>query len=215
MKEAELYIAAFKSFIDFVVIKPTFHLSRGLVLLSSFCFLYFSAIFCSFLSLVRIWLCVRLLGSYYSFARIRGAMCINDVYTCMPDFFMWSFTQHYSYLEYSGQYLGWLAIDSVFPYCCYFKIFFCLHAFSMLPGDLLQLRFPSSVFLFWLEPVSKVFGKEFEGIAVIVVLCHRAHLPQVSEGLFRSEGCELWFLTSSCTSVAWISLVSVHLFFSS
>ena len=105
---------------DFVVMKCAFYLSRGLVLLSSFCFLCFSVSLCSFSSLVRIWLHDRMLGSYYSFAHIRGVVCMSNVYMRMPDFFIQSFTQHYSSLAYSGQYCGCLAIGSIFPYCCYF-----------------------------------------------------------------------------------------------
>lgn len=105
---------------DFVVMKCAFYLSRGLVLLSSFCFLCFSVSLCSFSSLVRIWLHDRMLGSYYSFAHIRGVVCMSNVYMHMPDFFIQSFTQHYSSLAFSGQYCGCLAIGSIFPYCCYF-----------------------------------------------------------------------------------------------
>lgn len=123
MKEAKLYYSV--QLVNFIVCLLTYILlgwkfSSGIFF--SFVFSQFSVSFLSVLSLVRIWLLDRKRLSPCIFANIKGIVCIGNVYRCTPDLFISSSAQHDCFLEYLSQYLGCLAIDSIFPYFIIFYV---------------------------------------------------------------------------------------------
>lgn len=123
MKEAKLYYYSVQ-LVNFIVYLLTYILlgwkfSSGIFF--SFVFSQFSVSFLSILSLVRVWLLDRKRLSRI-FANIKGIVCMDNVYRCTPDLFISSSAQHDCFLEYLSQYLGCLAIDSIFPYFIIFYV---------------------------------------------------------------------------------------------